>query len=207
MISIINAPIKSIKNFIVSNKRIYLVSSIVIILGVILGLYLVLSEAIESEVYTTTDLELSEIVLGERGFFSLFFDNLWTILLPLVLIFLLNLTRFTSPLMFFYLAFQGILLGASVTTLISDNFVAGLLNSVFVIIPINIVNFFVVVSWMVVSYKRLIIAKQQRLSFVYSVRVFSKNFFAVLLGSVFASLCYAIIYPLLLKSFVVIPIL
>lgn len=200
------SPIKNLKKYIVTNKKLYLLSVVILLVGALVGGYLVLGELIDAEVYASADMELSEIILGERGFMSLLLQNLWALVVPLALIFLLFISKYTKVLSFFYLGYQGLLLGASIVSLISDSGLAGALNSILLIIPINFVNFFVLISWIVTCYKRLAVARVQHLSFGYSLRVFGVNFLTCLAGALFASIVYAFTYPLLLRSAIVVNI-
>ena len=199
-------PIKRIKNYLVSNKKLYILSLVVCIVGVILGVILVTGEYIDGEIYTIADYELSEIILGERGFFSLFFQNLWPLLLSMLIIFLLFTNRYTCVLSFFYLGYQGLLLGATMVSLIQDSGIAGVLNGLLLVLPLNLVNFFVVVSLIVTVYKRLAIARLQRLKFWQSVKLFIPQLLWILLGAVFVSFVYALVYPLLLRSVIVVSV-
>lgn len=207
MKKIISFPIKKIKSFVFSNKKLFLIIALVLALGICLGAFLVINDSIEGEIYTTSDISLSDIIMGETGFFGLFFKNLWTLFVPLIIIFVLFSNNYSYPLSFFYLAFQGLLFGVSVSTLVLDSAVAGILNIVFVVLPINLINFFVLSSWVVVCYKRLKVARLQKLSLVYTTRVFFGNFLFVIFGAIFSSVCYGLLYPLLLKSVVVVPLL
>lgn len=197
-------PIKRVKDYIVSNKKLYLLCFVVILVGVFLGVYLIINEFMEENIYTRTDLTLSEIILGERSFFSLFFSNLATLLVPIIIIFALYTNKYTKILTYFYLAYQGLLLGASITSLISEYGLGGALNALIIVVPINLVNFFVVVSMLVVSYKRFKIAKLQRLSFGYSLKLFLMQYIGILVGAIFASLVYALLYPIILRTSVVV---
>ena len=158
----------------------------------------------DAEIYTTTDLDLSEIILGERGALGLFFQNLWALVLPFLLIFLLMTNKWTAFLTFFYLGYQGILLGASVASVVGEFGFAGALNTILVIIPINLLNFFVLISWLITCYKRMKLAKIQRLSFLGSIKLFCPQIMGCFMGALFASAVYGFIYPLLLRSVIIV---
>lgn len=197
-------PLKKVKQHIISNRKMYLLSSVVAVVGIMLGIYLVLGEFMEAEIYTTTDLSLSEIILGERSSISLFFQNLWALILPFILIFLLWTNNYTKYLSFFYLGFQGILLGASLTSLILEKGIAGALNSLLIVLPINLMNFFVLISWLVVCHKKLAVSKLQHLSAMHSIKLFMPQIIGCVLGALFASFVYGFVYPLLLKTVIIV---
>ena len=79
-------PLKRVKSHLLANKKLYLVSALIVLMGIILGVYLVNGEFIDDVIYTTTDLDLSEIVLGEVGGFKLFFLNFKALVLPFIII-------------------------------------------------------------------------------------------------------------------------
>lgn len=197
-------PLKKVKSHLLANKRLYLVSALIVLMGIVLGIYLVNGEYIDDVIYTTTDLDLSEVVLGEVGGFKLFFLNLKALIIPFIIIFILHTNKYTSFLSYFYLGYQGLLLGASISAVIGETGIAGGLNTLLIILPINLMNLYVIIAFLVVCYKRLTIARLQRLSFLYSTKLVSSQILGCLLGAIFASCVYGFVYPLLLKTAVVV---
>lgn len=197
-------PIKKIKSHVNINRRQYLIASLVLLMGIILGVYLVGGEYIEDIIYTTIDLDLSDVVLGEASGIKLFFMNFKALIIPFVIIFVLNVNRFTSFLSYFYLGYQGLLLGASISAVVGESGLAGLFNTLLIILPINVMNLFVMISMVVVCTKRMSISRSMRLSFAGSIKMFLPQYLGCVLGAIFTSIVYAFAYPLLLKTAIVV---
>lgn len=193
-----------LRGYIKANKRQYLIVAVLIIVGMILGVYLNLGGFIDDIVFTATDLNLAEIIVGEVKGFTLFFKNLWALVLPACLIFLMFTNKYTKFLSYVYMAYQGLLLGASITTIISEGGIAGVLNSLIIILPINLMNLFVLMSVLVVSERCQSLRRSNHLKFSYSIKIFFTKFMVCLMGALFSSFVYGFIYPLLLKTVVVV---
>ena len=193
-----------IKKYVKSNNRSYLISLLVVLVGMILGVYLNLGGLIDDIIFSATDVSLSEIIVGEISGVSLFFKNFGVLLISSLIIFLLFTNNFTKLLAFVYLGYQGLLLGATITTVIAESGIAGILNSLVIIIPINAMNFFVLISVLVVCSKCLNLRKSQHLSFFHAIKIFFTKFLVCMIGAVVCSLIYGFIYPILLKTMIVV---
>lgn len=194
----------TIRKYIKANNRVYLLSLILVISGMIMGVYLNLGGMIDDIIFSATDISLSEIIVGEVGGFSLFFKNFWVLVISSVIIFLLFTNNYTKLLGFVYLGYQGLLLGATLTSVIGDGGLAGVLNSLVIILPVNAMNFFILISVLVVSSRCLAVRRSQRLSFLYAIRIFFTKFLMCLVGAVVCSLVYGFIYPILLKTMIIV---
>lgn len=195
---------KNISLFVSANKKLYFLSLVVFLIGLVLGVVLVSIEQMEEEVYSSVEISLVSIIKSDYSGFSLFISSLFRVLIPLVIIYILSLSRFTMWLGTLYYGYQATLLGASITTLVVSSGMAGLLNALFVVLPINFINFFLVASGLVIFLKRYKLAKFQRLSIFHSTKIFLPKILALLAGIVFSAFCYGFIYPFLLKSVVII---
>lgn len=204
MNSTIYAPIRQAKKFIISNSRLFLICALVVLLGFALGAYLVTSELAEDIVYAFSIAEISDVIIGEYSFLGLVLSNLKTLIVPMLIIFLMLTNRFTGVLSFFYLGYQGLLLGASVVSVLSDFGIGGVLVVLFLLLPMNLANFMVLISWLIVNYKRMQVARTQRLKLLYSLRVFFKPIIGVVVAGIIASIIYGVLYPMLLRSAVVV---
>lgn len=204
MNSTIYAPIRQAKKFIISNSRLFLICTLVVLLGFALGAYLVTSELAEDIVYAFSIAEITDVIIGEYSFLGLVLSNLKTLIVPMLIIFLMLTNRFTGVLSFFYLGYQGLLLGASVVSVLSDFGIGGVLVVLFLLLPMNLANFMVLISWLIVNYKRMQVARTQRLKLLYSLRVFFKPIIGVVVAGIIASIIYGVLYPMLLRSAVVV---
>ena len=193
-----------LRTYIKANRREFLFVSVLVVVGMILGVYLNLGGFIDDIIFSATDLNLAEIIVGEVSGFTLFFKNLWALVLPACLIFLMFTNSYTKFLAYVYMGYQGLLLGASVTSVISESGIAGVLNSLIIILPINIMNLFVLMSVLVVSLRCQLMRRANHLKFTYSIKIFFTKFMLCLVGAIFSSFVYGFIYPLLLKTVVVV---
>ena len=198
------APIKKIKSHVNMNRRQYLIATLILLMGVILGIYLVGGEYIEDIIYSTIDLDLSEVVLGETSGIKLFFLNFKSLIIPFFIIFVLYTNRYTSFLSYFYLGYQGLLLGASISAVVGEGGLAGIFNILLIVLPINAMNLFVMVSMVVVCAKRMSVARERRLLLLGSVKMLAPQYLGCILGAIFTSIVYAFAYPLLLKTAIVV---
>ena len=105
---------------------------------------------------------------------------------------------------FVYIAFQGFLFSQSLVAIILANGIEGVLTALFFIIPINILNFASLISFLVVCWHRLAFASSYSLGTKKSLKTFTKKYMLVLALCVVSSLIYGFVYPLLLRSVVVI---
>jgi len=196
--------LKPIKRFMALNKKLYLLAALAATFGLVLGLVLAFSGGMESVIYSSTGSGLYEIIINDYSAFGLLAENLYRLLLPIIIIFLLSLSKYTSPLSYVYLGYQGCLLGASIVGLISSNGVMGVLNAIVMVLPINTLNFVVLISALVVFLKRLSLALSQRISLVHSLKIFMPKLVYVFVSALVVSMVYAFLYPLLLRSVIVI---
>lgn len=195
--------IKSVKVFVIANKKLYFIGLISAVLGITLGIILSFTGG-DGKVYSQGGVTLYEIIVSDYSGFSLFFDNIYRLLIPIVLIFLFTLSKYSMPLTYVYLGYQGYLLGASIVGLITNNGAVGLLNGLILVLPINAINFFIIISALVVFIKRLNLKTYQRITLVHSVKIFIPKLLWVVVGAILTSFIYAFLYPLLLKSMIVI---
>lgn len=195
--------VKSLKSYIRANKKMYLLCLLIVFVGLALGVYLVLSENMEQDVYTTTSLSLGEIIVNDYSGVEAFFECFFHLLLPLCILFVLSLNKYSMILGHCYLGFQGLLLGASIASVIVSFGVAGCLNALFLMLPINLLNFCVIISGVTIFYRRRILANSQHIKFLPSLRLFLPKILYLVLGVVIVSIVYGFIYPLLLRSVIV----
>ena len=194
----------TIKKYIKANNRAYLTSVVIVMCGMVMGVYFNLGGFIDDIIFSAIDISLSEIIVGEVVGVSLFFKNFWALLISSLIIFLLFTNNYTKILAYVYLAYQGMLLGATITSVIGESALAGILNSFVIIIPVNAMNFFVLISVLVVSARCLSVRKSQKLSFVYALKIFFTKFLVCVVGALICSLVYGFVYPILLKTMIVV---
>lgn len=200
----ISANIKGVKRFIALNKRLYLLNLLVFIIGVVAGAILVLAGQMDETVYTSLEVSIVDIITSDYSGISLFFSGIVRLIIPITIIFVMFLTRYTSFLGYVYYAYQSLLLGGSVASLVTSSGVAGLINALFVVLPINLLNFFLISSSLIVFYKRLKLARLQKLTIIHSTKIFLPKIIAITVGVVFSAIIYGFIYPLLIRSMIIV---
>jgi len=200
----ISACKKNVLLFISANRKLYYTSFAVFLVGLVLGISLVAAGQMEETLYTSVQTTLVEIINSEHSGLSLFITGLTRVLVPLIIIYILSLSKFTAWLGWLYYGYQSSLLGASIASLVLSSGLAGLINGLVVVLPINFINFFLVASGLVVFFKRYKLSRLQRLSVFHSTKIFLPKILALLVGTLFSAFCYGFIYPFLLKSVVII---
>lgn len=200
----IGANIRGVKRFVALNKRLYFINLVVFIIGLVIGIVLVAGGQMDETIYTSINVSITDIIVNDYSVFSLFFAGLIRLIVPIIIIFIMFLTRYTSFLGHLYYGYQALLLGASIAGLVGEGGVAGVLNSLFVVIPINIINFFLIASSLVVFYKRLKLATTQKITLVHSLKIMLPKLIMILVGVLFSAVIYGFIYPILLRSMIIV---
>ena len=175
-----------------------------LLLGILLGVVVSVGEGSSPKVFYTSSLSLYDIITNDYIKGELFLSSLAPLLLATIIIFVLSIKRISFFLTFVYIAFQGFLFSQSLVAIILANGIEGVLTALFFIIPINILNFASLISFLVVCWHRLSFASSYSLGTKKSLKTFTKKYMLVLALCVVSSLIYGFIYPLLLRSVVVI---
>ena len=195
---------KSVRSVVSANKQRFLISILFLLLGVVLGVVVSLNKDATQNIYDADSLSLFDIITSDYQRGELFFDSLWRLLLAVTIIFVLSLKRATFFLSFVYVAFQGFLFAESLISVIVLSGLKGVLSGLFFILPINLLNFVVIISAQVICWWRLNFASSYRLGTKKSLKTFAIKFAGVLVLCVVSSVVYGYLFPLLLRSVIVI---
>lgn len=196
----------NIKNHLKDNAVRYYLILFASIVGLALGIYFAISGFSYSSLLTNADKNMFAYISGTASYSSIFWSRLTSLLICVLLIFVFNLVRETAFLNYIYLAYQFCLIILSSSAIITMYGLSGVLNVIFFMLPINLINYGLICFMAVISEQRSAFAKQYRLSFVSSfkeVSYFKKFLVALLIVLVFC-LIYSFVYPLVFKSIVVI---
>lgn len=196
----------NIKNHLKDNAVRYYLILFASIVGLALGIYFAISGFSYSSLLTNADKNMFAYISGTASYSSIFWSRLTSLLICVLLIFVFNLVRETAFLNYIYLAYQFCLIVLSSSAIITMYGLSGILNVIFFMLPINLINYGLICFMAVISEQRSALAKQYRLSFVSSfkeVSYFKKFLIALLIVFVFC-LIYSFVYPLVFKSIVVI---
>lgn len=176
------------------------------ILAVAVGIYLAVCGFSYSSLLTSADKNLFGYISGTAEYGSIFWSRFLSLLLCLVLIFCFNIVRETAFLNYAYLAYQMCLVVLSSSAIISLYGLSGILNVIFFVAPINIINFLILSFVSVVSMERASYAKKFRVGFFASFKECSywKKFLLCFVIIFILCAIYSFVLPLLLKSFVIV---
>lgn len=194
---------KVVKGFVVSNKLQFIVGFMLIILGIIIGVVIQVPSE-DTIIFASSTVSLEDLIVGDASAGSLFFANFLKLILPIIIIFLFSLNKFTGFLNYIYLLYQGMLLGISVTSVIIDNGFTGALNSLVFIAPVNLINLTIITYASALFLKRREYAKKFRKSFGQSFGFYLGETIWLFLGVIISSIIYGVIYPIILRSMIIV---
>lgn len=194
---------RAIKGFIVSNKVLFVVGYICIIIGIVVGVCIGVSGE-SAVIFSSSTVTLEELITGEYSSVGLFFSSFFKILLPIFIIFVFSLNKFTSVLDFIYLMYQGLLLGLSATGVIQENGLTGALNTLIFISPVNLINLTIINYASALFIKRREYAQKFHKNFVESTSYYISEIIGLIIGVIISSFLYGVVYPTILKSMIII---
>ena len=174
-----------------------------LILGIVLGIFSVDNNSSFLKILNSSNKIMLELIRGDAKPFALFFSKLIEAALLFALIFVFSLSIYSCFLCFFFIVYQGLTLAIISATIIRAYSFSGILNVIFVICPINIIWFSVIVLAICLSVARAHEAKKFNLSFKASFKYFEyfKKYAVCFCFAVIVVLVYSFVVPLLLKSF------
>lgn len=182
------------------NKCNYILFLICIILSVIISLVLVFESDNYLNLLTSNNKILSLLINGKSKSFSLFFGVLFKYFMPCVIMFLLCLNFYLSKICYLFFMYQFSLFVMTISAVLSMYGLAGVIKSLALIIPVNLLFFADLIFFTVVCMERVELADRTK----YFKDGFDRFFFLKLLCSLIVLILIAIIiafvYPLLIKS-------
>jgi len=188
------------------HKKYYYFSIISFIVGLLIGLILSFTEYAYMSLLNSSDNIIFDYITGEASYLSIFYSRIKDICLCVLIIFILNITIYTSFLSYIFVGYQMCLLVLSCAALIIMYGFSGILNVILIMLPINILNYFIlnIINSLCVGRA----SRQRR---------FKESFFSSFKGNdYFVSFCICLlvilvlcafncfVMPLFIKSFVVI---
>ena len=201
---------RAIKGFIVSNKVLFVVGYICIIIGIVVGVCIGVSGE-SAVIFSSSTVTLEELITGEYSSVDLvngqaftYFSSFFKILLPIFIIFVFSLNKFTGVLDFIYLMYQGLLLGLSATGVIQENGLTGALNTLIFISPVNLINLTIINYASALFIKRREYAQKFHKNFVESTSYYTSEIIGLIIGVIISSFLYGVVYPTILKSMIII---
>lgn len=116
-------------------KIYYLLCSISIIFGAVLGVLTVLNTSIEINIECLTDIQLLEFMKSDSSWLSFLFYNTIDCILTLVLIFICIYSVFLAPVTLFILAYKAYYYFINITILLKCLNILGCFNTIIIILP------------------------------------------------------------------------
>ncbi len=136
-LSIINR--YDIKEYLKKHSLVFISFLIIFLVGVLFGVINTLASDNYLKILTKDNKILYSFINGSIKAGSVFWKYLWSLVLPLLLIFLLGLNFYLCLFSYVLIAYQSSVFAMSVFAIISTYGFSGMLNVVFIILPINIV--------------------------------------------------------------------
>ena len=143
-----------IKYYFKRHSSIYVSFLIVFLVGVIFGVLNSLSSDSYLKLLTKDNKILYSIINGSSKMGSMFGKNIIKLYGPMILIFLLNLNFYLGLLSYVLIAYQSSMLTLSIFALVSMYGLSGVLNAIFIVVPINVIYIFNLIFFSVTSLKR-----------------------------------------------------
>ena len=195
---------KDIKEFVITNKILFLISFLFIFIGLVIGVVIEIKTTDTLTIFASSTASLTDIITGDYSAGTLFFSCFKKVFLATVILFVFSLTKITSFLNYIYLAYQGMLVSATATNLIYLNGLTGALNVVLFTVPVNLINLLIIAYASSLFIKRRDYQRSYNKTFLGSFSAYSGQLAGLLIGVVLASAIYGVFYPILLRSIVVI---
>lgn len=184
----------------------YYISGFVVLIGIIIGVYLVFTGYSYTSLLSASDKNIIEYIKGTASYSDIFYFRMMNICVSFVILIIFNLSVYTSFLGYIYLGYQVVLTTLMCSALITLYGLAGVLNVCLFTIPINLIYIFIMVFVIAISVGRARYQKKYRVGFWDSFKE-SEYFKFLILAIVFAFLLcvvFCFVFPLFLKSFVMI---
>ena len=190
-----------IKEYFKNNLSLYISFLIVFLVGVIFGIINSLSSDNYLKILTKENKILYSFINGSLKVGSIFGKYLWKLILPLFLIFILGLNFYLSLFSYLIIGYQSSVLIMSIFAMVSTYGLSGVLNVLFIILPINLVYILVLIIFATENLKRSYYAnKLKRVGYGFAdnkyIIVSCVSLGCVILITLFGS----IIIPLFLKN-------
>lgn len=192
-------------NNIKNNSKWYAVLSLVAFLGIVIGIYSTVSGGVAANIFSgKNSASVFDFVSGDTNGFGLFFYYFLRILLACVILIFLSIHIYILPLSFLYICYQGYILGVTASSLVMLSGFAGAINTLFFLLPINLLSLAALFVLETALINRLFDQRKYRQSFFYSYSKISHSLLLAFLIIIISGLLYAVVYPLIFKSIIVV---
>lgn len=180
------------------NKQVLIWAAISCIIGVSFGIILLYGEKSYLGLISTSNQNMLGYISGKAEIFKLFFSRLSIGMFSCLVLFLVCLHHYSSFLGFLYLAYQSAICTIACGTLISYQGLSAIINSIFLIIPSNIILLSLLAIYFSILYDRAKL--QYKYSYTFQHSFHSQNNLQNIL------VCIALIFLLYVVVGIVIPL-
>ena len=182
------------------NKTLYFMLFLCLIFGFVIGFVLAFSSTNFVQLLTSSNKSLYAMINGTADYMGLLWKKFFGFAFPVVLLVVLNLTYYISLFGYLFITYQSALFILSCAAVIKTYSVSGVLNVVFLMIPINIVFFAVLFFAEVICLNRAKLAfKVKQFSYGYD-SVFFLQIVICVAMLFLVSLFACVVYPMFLKN-------
>lgn len=190
-----------IKEYFKNNLSLYISFLIVFLVGVVFGIINSLSSDNYLKILTKENKILYSFINGSIKVGSVFGKYLWKLILPLFLIFVLGLNFYFCLFSYLIIGYQSSVLIMSIFAMVSTYGLSGVLNVLFIMLPINIIYIMALIIFASENLKRSYRAiKLKKFAIGYSDDKYIFSLVMSILCVIIISLFGSIIIPLFLKN-------
>ena len=188
------------------NSTLYCFMIISFIVGVVVGLYFIFTDFKYTSLLTSSDKIIFDYITGTASYVDVFYSRFTNIVICLLIIFVFNISSYTSFLGYIFVGYQTSLFVMSCGAIISLYGLSGVLNVVLFVVPVNLINIIIMMISNVLCSRRALSQKEFKLKFFQSFKEddFLLFYFTCVLCALGVCLINSFVLPLLIKSFVVI---
>ena len=190
-----------LKLYLKKHSPMYISFLIFLLVGVLFGVIIGLSSDNYLKLLTKDNKLLFSIINGTVSSASLFWKKLIQFIFPMIIIFLLNLNFYLGIFSGLIIAYQGGLLILTIFAIVSTYGFSGVLNVLFVVLPINILYLGLLIFFASLCLKRSYLAKRNK-NFATSLKSgeFLIPLCIAIFGVLFIVFVGVVLYPLILKN-------
>lgn len=193
--------IYDVKNFLSKHSLWFISFLIIFLVGVLFGIINSLSSDNYLKILTSENKLIYSFINDNANNAVIFWKYIWKLLLPLILIFVLGLNFYLCFGCYLIIAYQSAMLTMSIFAIVSTYGASGVLNVLFIILPLNLIYLVVLILFASENLSRSYMANKLK-TFGYNYRSF--EYLCVSVVSVLSVICICfvgtIIIPLFLKN-------
>ena len=193
--------IYDIKYFFKENRKIFFGFLLFVLIGIVIGIFISVSTDSYLSLLTTKEKLFFDYANGKIDYSKQVFNLIINFLTFQVITFLLNLNFYSGLLSYILIMYQSVLLFLSSTAIIINSGFSGVLNVLFLVLPVNFFVFFLNILFSVVCVSRSCKAKKvKNFSYYFD----NKEFWFILLFLIIFSIVFAylinLIYVVMLRK-------